>query len=229
MHEMICQLKLMLLELFAYRGKVRIGLPIYDKFHRCVVEFCAQFNLYDDSDWKRIERCLLHCEAEYLTNEEASEINAALSQIDSRLGEAQVLSLDQEKVLYDLLHPRVAELSHPRIKAGCYADAVECVLKEMNCRVKKIVLQKTNEEMDGVSLMQKAFSGDKPLIQLETSLKSQSSRDIQHGYQFLFVGAMGAIRNPKAHDNIKITKQEAFRLLMFASILMTKLDKSIET
>lgn len=227
MHEMISQLKLMLLELFAYRGKVRIGLPIYDKFHRCAVEFCTQFNLYDDSDWKRIERHLLHCEAEYLTSEKASEINTALSRIDSRLRGTQALSLDQEKVLYDLLHPRVAELSRPRMEAGCCADAVECVLKEINCRVKKIVLQKTNEEMDGVPLMQKAFSGDEPLIRLEASLETQSSRDIQRGYQFLFAGAMGAIRNPKAHDNIKITKQEAFRFLMFASILMTKLDKSI--
>jgi hypothetical protein len=40
-------------------------------------------------------------------------------------------------------------------------------------------------------------------------------------------GAMSALRNPKAHSNDEIlTKGEAIRRLMFASMLMCKLDET---
>lgn len=224
MHEMICQLKLKLLDLFAYRGRVRIGLPIYDEFHRLAVEFCVRFGLHDDQDWKVINSLLLCRETEYLTNDEASEISFALDRLDSHLGGNVSAFTNEDGILYGLFHPRVVELSRPRIESRCYADAVECVLKEINSRVKRIVRQETNIEMDGTALMQKAFSLSHPIIKLVPTLESQSDKDIQQGYQFLFAGAMCAIRNPKAHANVSITKEEALRFLMFASILMGKLD-----
>ena len=42
----------------------------------------------------------------------------------------------------------------------------------------------------------------------------------------MFTGAMSAIRNPKAHENMTISKDDAVRKLMFASMLMYKLDAS---
>ena len=39
-------------------------------------------------------------------------------------------------------------------------------------------------------------------------------------------GAMSALRNPKAHSNdVVLTAEEAMRRLMFASMLMYKLDE----
>ena len=37
-----------------------------------------------------------------------------------------------------------------------------------------------------------------------------------------------ALRNPKAHANITITKDDAMRRLMFASMLMYKIDEAID-
>lgn len=44
----------------------------------------------------------------------------------------------------------------------------------------------------------------------------------------MLAGAMSALRNPKAHANITITKDDAMRRLMFASMLMYKIDEAID-
>jgi hypothetical protein len=44
---------------------------------------------------------------------------------------------------------------------------------------------------------------------------------------FMLQGAMAALRNPKAHENIALNKDEAFRRLMFASMLMYKIDEGV--
>ena len=41
-------------------------------------------------------------------------------------------------------------------------------------------------------------------------------------------GAMSALRNPKAHANITITAEDAMRRLMFASMLMYKIDEAVK-
>ena len=40
----------------------------------------------------------------------------------------------------------------------------------------------------------------------------------------MFSVAISAIRNPNAHENITISKDDAIRKLMFASVLMYKLE-----
>ena len=43
----------------------------------------------------------------------------------------------------------------------------------------------------------------------------------------MFAGAMTGIRNPKAHENQTITKEDAIRKLNFASLLMYKVDLAV--
>lgn len=47
------------------------------------------------------------------------------------------------------------------------------------------------------------------------------------GTRFLFAGAMAALRNPKAHENIELEKKDCMRRLIFASMLMFKMDEII--
>lgn len=49
---------------------------------------------------------------------------------------------------------------------------------------------------------------------------------IQNGYKEIFKGSIQAIRNPKAHENIKISENEAIHLIFLASLLMFKLDNT---
>lgn len=66
----------------------------------------------------------------------------------------------------------------------------------------------------------------KPSIQIN-DLQSQSERDEQQGFQFLFMGATLGIRNPKAHD--RVAQKDHFRTLeylAFASLLCKRVDEA---
>jgi len=55
---------------------------------------------------------------------------------------------------------------------------------------------------------------------------TQSDKDEQEGFKFLFMGAMVGIRNPKAHDNVvQIDPYRTLEYLSFASLLMRKIEK----
>ena len=73
--------------------------------------------------------------------------------------------------------------------------------------------------------MNRVFSVKDPIIELD-DLTNESGVNVQKGYMQMFAGAMTGIRNPKAHANVVITKEEAINSLFFASLLMEKIDKA---
>ena len=123
-------------------------------------------------------------------------------------------------------HPAVWRVAEARMKSGLYADAVLSAFKEVNNAVKAKVQSRLNNELDGQTLMQHVFSPKKPILLIEGNLDTQTNIDTQQGYMMMFCGAMSAIRNPKAHENMTISKDDAIRKLAFASMLMYKLDAS---
>jgi uncharacterized protein (TIGR02391 family) len=125
------------------------------------------------------------------------------------------------------LHPEVMKLARKRFENGQYADSIESVFKAINSKVKIIHKNAVGKEADGRDLMFKAFALETPTIYL-SNRKSQSERDIQEGYKYIFGGAMQAIRNPKAHDNIETPPLKAIHLLFLASLLFMKLDERIK-
>lgn len=125
--------------------------------------------------------------------------------------------------VWALIHPSIAEVSKKRMRDRYYADAVEAACKAVNARVRDIVLDQTGEELDGAKLMQRAFSINNPIIRI-ASPASKSGQDTQQGYMSIFAGVMTGIRNPKAHDNETITKEDALRKLIMISLLMYKID-----
>ena len=131
------------------------------------------------------------------------------------------------EILLDGLHPDIKRVSKDKYIDGYYADAVESAFKEINTRVKMIFSQKNPGERipDGADLMNRVFSVNNPIIELD-DLTNESGVNIQKGYMQMFAGAMTGIRNPKAHANIVITKEEALNSLFFASLLMYKIDKA---
>jgi uncharacterized protein (TIGR02391 family) len=131
---------------------------------------------------------------------------------------------DPVEQAWALLHPKVQVIAKKRFHAGHYADAVEATLKELATTVRTLVLQRGGLELDGVALMQTAFSPKNPIIVLADQA-TQSGRDMQRGYMDLFAGVMAAIRNPKAHGNVAITPERALHLLFVASTLWYTLDE----
>lgn len=135
---------------------------------------------------------------------------------------------DRDYDVWALIHPQIAEVSKKRMNDGYYADAVEAACKTVNSRVRDIVQDQTGEELDGAGLMRKAFSPGNPIIRI-ANVENKSGHDTQQGYMDIFAGVMTGIRNPKAHDNEIITKEDALRKLIMISLLMFKIDSRVIT
>ena len=128
---------------------------------------------------------------------------------------------------WSYIHPRVRVLAKDRFEHRFHADAIGATMREVNNRVKQIVLNATGNELDGAALMTTAFSPNNPIIKLADT-ETETGRNLQQGYMHLFQGAMIGIRNPKAHENYDTEHTKAVHLIFIASLLMTKIDEQHE-
>jgi len=133
------------------------------------------------------------------------------------------LSLLNEK-FWEMIHPSIVNVSKSRYQAGHFADCVEAAFKEINVVVKSIYKNITNQDKDGTDLMNKAFTVNDPKIKL-SDLSNESEKNIQQGYMQIFAGSIIGIRNPSAHGNISLSKEETIHLIFLASLLMNKIDE----
>lgn len=128
-----------------------------------------------------------------------------------------------------LLHPDIQKVSGKLYRDGSYAEAACNAFIEIDSRLQKIYREKrpnTEKELSGQTLMNKIFADNNPIF-VAGDLTTQTGRDIQSGTRFMFAGAMDALRNPKSHQNIIIAKEDAMRRLIFASMLMYKIDELV--
>jgi len=145
---------------------------------------------------------------------------------EKRISKEDKRKPDTLNTFWDLLHPKIVEVSKSRFETNHFADSVEAALKEVNNIVKVLVKRRTNQEYDGADLMYRAFSLKKPIIELN-DLSTETGKNIQNGYMQIFAGSMTGIRNPKAHNNITIDSQRAIHFLFLASLLVFKIDEEI--
>lgn len=118
------------------------------------------------------------------------------------------------------LHTRIIDVSKSLFESGHYASAIFEAFKAVNNAVK----EKSGLDMDGKQLMARAFDERQPEIILN-DLKTQSEKDEQEGFKFLFMGAMQGIRNPKAHDLVQQDDPYlTLEYMTFASLLMRKIS-----
>ncbi|ETX04591.1 MAG: hypothetical protein ETSY2_27960 [Candidatus Entotheonella gemina] len=120
------------------------------------------------------------------------------------------------------VHPDIAKVSQQLFDDGHYAQATFEAYKFIDKKVQ--ILSKSSES--GVKLMMKAFSEKNPQVQL-TALKTQSEKDEQEGYKFMFSGSIMAIRNPRGHEpGMKETPTECLDHLSLASMLLRRIEQS---
>lgn len=131
--------------------------------------------------------------------------------------------------IWRLIHPQIISVSKQLFLDGHYANAAEDAFIEINDRVKRIyknINPETTKVPDGDAAMTTVFSVNNPLLKIcDTS--TESGQNEQKGFMFMLQGAMSALRNPKAHANIKITQDDAMRRIIFASMLMYKIDEAV--
>ena len=134
--------------------------------------------------------------------------------------------------LWHYIRPQIMKSSQKLYLDGHYANAAEDAFIEVNDHLKKIY-QKLNldEEKipDGADLMHKIIGEQNANFLRVGNPNTETGRNIQQGYHFMLAGAMSALRNPKAHSNDeKLSAEEAMRRLMFASMLMYKIDEAVK-
>jgi uncharacterized protein (TIGR02391 family) len=118
-------------------------------------------------------------------------------------------------------HSEIERVSGNLYRAGHYKSAA----LEAYIRVIDQVRTVSKIPDDGDSLMNKAFACDKqtPVIQFN-SLSTDSERDEQRGFLFLYKGIVG-LRNSKAHSNTLFDDpRRAHEYLALASLLMRVLE-----
>lgn len=128
------------------------------------------------------------------------------------------------------IHPQIRDISKSLYIDGHYANATENAFKEIIERLKNLFAKlKPNEKVpDGDSIITHVFSPNNPLLRF-CDISTQNGENIQRGTMFLFQGAVAAFRNPQAHSNREsVSREEALQRLMFASLLMYKIDDAVD-
>ncbi len=120
------------------------------------------------------------------------------------------------------LHPEIERASGGLFRDDHYANAVEDACKALNTLVK---LRSGRDDLDGVTLMQQVFSEKSPTLQFN-DLRDDSDRSEQRGMMHLYIGAMAAFRNPRAHKIIQDDPERALEYIAFISLLAKLLDQA---
>jgi len=118
------------------------------------------------------------------------------------------------------LHPKVLAASGKLLQDDHYAPAVFEAFKALE----EYVREKSGRNEYGEYLMSKVFNEDSPILEIKYS-RSDTARDEQKGFRFIFMGAMIGIRNPKGHHTIiQRDKARTLQYLALASLLFKTVD-----
>lgn len=206
-----------------FKGSVRFDLPAYEKFHSGIQDFVCQNHFQNTPEWQIISKNLVYKSTQFMTESEANTILINLNSLRMR-----VLECENEE-FWQYMHPEIIRVSKQLFKNGSYANATTDAFIEINGRVKKLystISPDADSIPDGCALMTTVFSNNKPMLEI-CDRSDDSGKNTQLGYMNMLSGAMSALRNPKAHENIVITREDAVRRLLFASMLMYKIDEAV--
>lgn len=118
------------------------------------------------------------------------------------------------------LHPEILKASSDLFTDGHYSEAILKAIIALEVRVRAM----SGIASLGTDLMGQAFRDVNPPINMKHE-QGESGESEQRGFRFLFMGAIAAIRNPKAHELVNLSDpQRALEYLAFASLLMRRLD-----
>lgn len=218
-----------IVELTQCKGYVTFTHPIYQKFHKEFQNFMIDNDFLDTEEWNKIHSNLLIRPNQYMVIEEANIILENLEKLKIRY-----LKRNHEEKKYsyffEKMHPLIKTISEKKFFDGHYADSVESAFKEIESRLRNLYFRHRGKDLTGRNLMLHIFNLENKSNQrllAFNELNTESGKNVQEGFMNIFSGAMQAIRNPKSHDNLIITKEDALDKLMLASMLMKKVDEAI--
>lgn len=136
---------------------------------------------------------------------------------------------DEATVRLDELHPFQMRSIHsklpPKVRRlfddGHYAEATFEAFKFLDKKVSFV----SGIKDSGYKLMMSALAESRPLKL--NPLLTESEKDEQRGFQFMFAGAMSAVRNPRGHEFDMFDPSETcLDHLSLASLFIRKLEEA---
>lgn len=205
-------------DLYKHQEPITMLYPEYKKFYKELTEFLHKNNLYNTDKWYKIQNYLPTSSSYPMSKNDLDNILKNLEYIKFN-------SLNKDDDFWKYVHHEIKNVSYKNFQVGQYADAVENSFKLLEYKICTAYKAIKSEEKHGRSLMQSAFSEKNPCFIFE-NLNTESGRNVQVGYMAIFSGAMAAIRNPKAHEIINMSKEDAIDRIIFASMLLKKFLKA---
>jgi uncharacterized protein (TIGR02391 family) len=120
------------------------------------------------------------------------------------------------------LHPRIRDVAADLFRDGHYRNAVSDAALALVNMVKE---KSRRHDLDGSVLMSTVFSKNNPVLAFN-DLKEQTDRDEQEGMMHLFMGAVLALRNTRAHALTDDTSEAALECVVFLSMLARRVDRA---
>jgi len=174
-----------------------------------------------------------------LFEERLNELNQVLGFIGLKIDRAGVVHKEQIRTkTIDDAHDRAKNLCtkllsrniHGDVLKYCKAEIIQenyfhAVLEVAKSLMEKI-REKTNLELDGSELVDKAFSVKIPVLAVN-SLRTESEKSEQIGFAQMLKGFYSSFRNTTAHAPKilwNINENDTIDILIFASFLHRKLD-----
>ena len=117
------------------------------------------------------------------------------------------------------LHPLIGEAAEALWVGGHRREAIQ----RAATAVLDAVRQQSGLDLDGKSLMARAFSPENPTI-VVADLRTENGRNLQAGTHLIAMGAVAAIRNPVSHTLADHDEQQAREQLAVLSFVARRLD-----
>lgn len=117
------------------------------------------------------------------------------------------------------LKPQIKEKLWEMIEKNYENESYSSAILDSIHLLTETIRNKTGLEGDGGSLVGQAFGGENPKIQL-SKLQTDSEKNIQKGIQEILRGVYTAIRNPRSHDKLNDSKEEADSIILFINYLL---------
>jgi uncharacterized protein (TIGR02391 family) len=149
-------------------------------------------------------------------------LEGLIGRLEERRAEQQANPSIRVREAFDRLdlHVRIGGASVDLYRDGHYANAV---LNAGIALVNYVKEKSGRHDIDGAALMTTVFSKNAPVLAFNDA-KDKTDQDEQEGLMHLFVGAVQALRNPRAHILAPDSPEEALEAIALFSFLAKRLD-----
>ena len=126
------------------------------------------------------------------------------------------------------IHDLIKVSSKKKFTDVYYTDAAFSSCKEVLDRIRSIYINMTpnGDDLDDAALVCHMFSPKNPKLVMYNE-KNRTNENLQKGTYAIAEGFVSSIRNILGHKKIEMNKEESFQTLALASLLMNRIDYSL--